>query len=99
MRYPGLQRTGVAADISGVGSAPFTEDHSHVRFRLRNVRAGAAISTVAASAFLLYELLTWDRAHRGLVATLYVATVLVSGVLCRVDLEPIMRRPAARPAP
>jgi diguanylate cyclase (GGDEF)-like protein len=81
-----------------MGSRPFTEDHSHVRFRLRNVQAGAAISTVAASAFLLYELLTWDRAHRGIVATLYVATVIGSAVLSRLDLEPVMRRPVAREA-
>jgi len=79
-----------------MGSAPFTEDHAHVRFRLRNVQAGAAISTVAASGFLLYELLTWDRPHRGLVAALYVLTVLCSAVLRRLDLEPIMRRPVAR---
>lgn len=79
-----------------MGSAPFTEDYAHVRFRLRNVQAGAAISTVAASAFLLYELLTWDRPHRGLVATVYVLTVLFSAVLCRLDLEPIMRRPLWR---
>jgi diguanylate cyclase (GGDEF)-like protein len=81
-----------------MGPAPVPEDHAHVRFRLRNVQAGAAISTVAASGFLLYELLTWDRPHRGLVAFLYVATVLLSGVLCRLDLEPIMRRPAPREA-
>jgi diguanylate cyclase (GGDEF)-like protein len=81
-----------------MGSAPFTEDHSRVRFRLRNVQAGAAISTVAASAFLLYELLTWDRPHRSLVAAMYVLTVVGSGVLCRLDLEPVMRRPAAREA-
>src|SRR3954451_6031330 len=79
-------------------SGPLTEDHSHVRFRLRNVQAGAAISTVAASAFLLYELLTWDRPHRGLAAALYVVTVLCSAVLCRLDLEPIMRRPVPREA-
>jgi diguanylate cyclase (GGDEF)-like protein len=81
-----------------MGSAPPTEDHAHVRFRLRNVQAGAAISTVAASGFLVYELMTWQRPHRGLVAFLYVATVLLSGVLCRLDLEPVMRRPAAREA-
>jgi diguanylate cyclase (GGDEF)-like protein len=81
-----------------MGSAPFTEDHSHVRFRLRNVQAGAAISTVAASAFLLYELLTWSRPHRGLMAVLYVVTVLCSAVLARLDLEPVMRRPVAREA-
>jgi diguanylate cyclase (GGDEF)-like protein len=79
-----------------MGPAPFTEDHAHVRFRLRNVQAGAAISTVAASAFLLYELLTWDRPHRGLAAILYILTVLSSIVLCRLDLEPIMRHPVAR---
>ena len=50
----------------GMVSAPLTEDHTHVRFRLRSVQAGAAISVVAASAFLLYELQTWDRPHRGL---------------------------------
>lgn len=37
-------------------SPPLTEDHTNVRFRLRSVQAGAAISVVAASAFLLYEL-------------------------------------------
>jgi diguanylate cyclase (GGDEF)-like protein len=77
-------------------SGPLTEDYTHVRFRLRNVQAGAAISTVAASAFLLYELLTWDRPHRGLMATLYVVTIVFSAILCRLDLEPVMRQPVLR---
>ena len=77
-------------------SAPLTEDHTNVRFRLRSVQAGAAISTVAASAFLLYELQTWDRPHRGLVALLYVFTILFSAVLWRLNLEPVMRRPVLR---
>jgi hypothetical protein len=51
-------------------SPPLTEDHTNVRFRLRSVQAGAAISVVAASAFLLYELQTWDRPHRALMAVL-----------------------------
>jgi diguanylate cyclase (GGDEF)-like protein len=78
--------------------APLTEDHAHVRFRLRNVQAGAAISVVAASGFLLYELLTWGRPHRGLTVVLYVLTVLCSGVLSRLNLEPVMRRAVAREA-
>ena len=73
-----------------------TEDHAHVRFRLRNVQAGAAISTVAASAFFLYEVQTWERPHRSLVAALYVLTVICSAILWRLDLEPVMRRPALR---
>ena len=77
-------------------SGPLTEDHAHVRFRLRNVQAGAAISTVAASAFFLYELQTWDRPHRSLVGALYVLTVICSAILWRLDLEPVMRRPALR---
>jgi diguanylate cyclase (GGDEF)-like protein len=77
-------------------SAPLTEDHTNVRFRLRSVQAGAAISTVAASAFLLYELQTWDRPHRGLAAVLYVVTILFSGVLWRLNLEAVMRRPVLR---
>ena len=77
-------------------SGPLTEDHAHVRFRLRNVQAGAAISTVAASAFFLYELQTWGQPHRSLIAVLYVATVICSAILWRLDLEPVMRRPALR---
>jgi diguanylate cyclase (GGDEF)-like protein len=77
-------------------SAPLTEDHTNVRFRLRSVQAGAAISTVAASAFLLYEVQTWDRPHRALMAVLYVVTILFSAVLWRLDLEPVMRRPVLR---
>jgi hypothetical protein len=77
-------------------SPPPTEDHTNVRFRLRSVQAGAAISTVAASAFLLYELQTWERPHRGLMAALYVATILFSAVLWRLNLEPVMRRPVLR---
>jgi diguanylate cyclase (GGDEF)-like protein len=79
-----------------MGWTPSTEDRAHVRFRLRNVQAGAAISVVAASGFLLYELLTWGRPHRGLTVVLYVVTVLCSGVLSRLDLEPVMRRAVAR---
>jgi len=75
---------------------PLTEDHTHVRFRLRNVQAGAAISTVAASAFLVYELQTWDRPHRSLVAVLYALTVICSAILWRLNLEPVMRRRALR---
>ena len=80
----------------GMISGPLTEDHADVRFRLRNVQTGAAISTVAASAFFLYELQTWGRPHRSLVAALYVLTVLGSAVLRRLNLEPVMRRPALR---
>ena len=80
----------------GMVSAPLTEDHTHVRFRLRNVQAGAAISTVAASGFFLYELQTWDRPHRSAVAALYVLTIICSAILWRLDLEPVMRRPALR---
>jgi diguanylate cyclase (GGDEF)-like protein len=80
----------------GMVSAPLTEDHTHVRFRLRNVQAGAAISTVAASGFFLYELQTWDRPHRSVVAALYVLTIICSAILWRLDLEPVMRRPALR---
>ena len=79
-----------------MASAPVTEDHTHVRFRLRNVQAGAAISTVAASAFFLYELQTWDRPHRSIVAAIYVLTIICSAILWRLDLEPVMRRPAVR---
>jgi diguanylate cyclase (GGDEF)-like protein/putative nucleotidyltransferase with HDIG domain len=83
--------------ISGrMAAPPLTEDHTHVRFRLRNVQAGAAISTVAASAFFVYELQTWDRPHRSAVAALYVLTVICSAILWRLDLEPVMRRPALR---
>ena len=77
-------------------SPPLTEDHTHVRFRLRNVQAGAAISVAAASAFFLYELQTWERPHRAMVAALYVLTTLGSAVLWRLDLEPVMRRPRVR---
>jgi diguanylate cyclase (GGDEF)-like protein len=80
----------------GMISGPLTEDHADVRFRLRNVQAGAAISTVAASAFLLYEVQTWERPHRSLVAALYVMTVVCSAILWRLKLEPVMRRPALR---
>ena len=80
----------------GMISGPLTEDHADVRFRLRNVQAGAAISTVAASAFLLYEVQTWERPHRSLVAALYVMTVVCSAILWRLNLEPVMRRPALR---
>jgi hypothetical protein len=79
-----------------MASPPLTEDHTHVRFRLRNVQAGAAISTVAASAFFVYELQTWGRPHRSVVAALYVLTVVCSAILWRLDLEPVMRRPALR---
>jgi diguanylate cyclase (GGDEF)-like protein len=79
-----------------MASAPLTEDHTHVRFRLRNVQAGAAISTVAASAFFVYELQTWDRPHRSIIAAVYVLTVICSAILWRLDLEPVMRRPALR---
>jgi diguanylate cyclase (GGDEF)-like protein len=81
-----------------MGPAPLTEDHAHVRFRLRNVQAGAAISVVAASGFLLYELLTWGRPHRGLTVVLYILTVLGSAVLSRLDLEPVVRRRVTREA-
>jgi diguanylate cyclase (GGDEF)-like protein len=75
---------------------PLTEDHTHIRFRLRSVQAGAAISVVAASAFLLYELQTWDRPHRALMAALFVATIVFSTVLWQLDLEPVIRRPLLR---
>src|SRR6266545_6505874 len=89
-------RRGPMPICRGMVSAPLTEDHTHVRFRLRNVQAGAAISTVAASGFFLYELQTWDRPHRSAVAALYVLTIICSAILWRLDLEPVMRRPALR---
>jgi diguanylate cyclase (GGDEF)-like protein len=75
-----------------------TDDHAHVLFRLRNVQAGSAISVVAASAFFLYEVLTWERPHRLLMASLYIATVVFSIVLSRLNLEPLMQRPIGREA-
>jgi diguanylate cyclase (GGDEF)-like protein len=79
-----------------MATPPSTEDHAEVRFPLRNVQAGAAISTVAATAFLAYELQTWERPHRSLVAALYALTVICSAILWRLDLEPVMRRRALR---
>ncbi|MEA2256994.1 MAG: hypothetical protein QOG35_3039 [Solirubrobacteraceae bacterium] len=73
-------------------------DPTDVRFRLRNVQAGTAISIFGASAYIVYEAMTWGRPYRPAMTALAVAAILLSLVLARLDLEPLMRRPATREA-
>src|SRR4051812_10887796 len=67
------------------------EDPTGVDFRLRNVRAGVALSVFCCAYLLVYCAVTWDRPHRDVLVGLAVYSVLSSTAMLRLPLEPVMR--------
>jgi hypothetical protein len=77
-----------------MGSAP--EDPTGVDFRLRNVRAGVALSVFCCLYLIGYSAVTWERAHRGVLLALAVGSIAGSLGLLRLPLEGVMRHPRWR---
>src|SRR3954465_11483883 len=75
-------------------SAP--EDPTGVDFRLRNVRAGVALSVFCCTYLLVYCVVTWHRPHRDVLVGLAVYSILSSLGMLRLPLEPVMRHPRWR---
>ena len=62
-----------AADYPRVGTGP--SDPTGVEFRLRNVRAGVALSVFCCSYLLAYCAITWSRPHRDVLAGLAIYSI------------------------
>jgi diguanylate cyclase (GGDEF)-like protein/putative nucleotidyltransferase with HDIG domain len=75
-------------------SAP--EDPTGVDFRLRNVRAGVALSVFCCTYLLAYCAVTWHRPHRYVLVGLAVYSIVSSLAMLRLPLEPVMRHPRWR---
>jgi diguanylate cyclase (GGDEF)-like protein len=71
-------------------------DPTGVEFRLRNVRAGVALSVFCCAYLLGYCFLTWDRPHRGVLLALALYSIATSLAMLRLPLEPVMRHPRWR---
>jgi diguanylate cyclase (GGDEF)-like protein len=69
-----------------------------VEFRLRNVRAGVALSVFCCAYLLVYCAVTWSQPHRNVLAGLAVYSIVTSLGLLRVPLDGVMRHPFWREA-
>jgi diguanylate cyclase (GGDEF)-like protein len=69
-----------------------------VEFRLRNVRAGVALSVFCCSYLLVYCAITWSRPHRDVLVGLAVYSIVSSLAMLRLPLEGVMRHPRWREA-
>ena len=71
-------------------------DPTGVEFRLRNVRAGVALSVFCCTYLLGYIAITWGRPHRVVLLGLAIYSIVSSLALLRLPLEPVMRHPRWR---
>jgi diguanylate cyclase (GGDEF)-like protein/putative nucleotidyltransferase with HDIG domain len=69
------------------------EDPTGVDFRLRNVRAGVALSVFCCTYLLVYCAVTWHRPHRDVLVGLAVYSIISSLAMLRLPLERVMRHP------
>ena len=65
-----------------------------MEFRLRNVRAGVALSVFCCAYLLGYCAITWSQPHRDVLLGLAIYSIVSSLLMLRLPLEPVMRRPA-----
>jgi diguanylate cyclase (GGDEF)-like protein/putative nucleotidyltransferase with HDIG domain len=79
-----------------MGSVP--EDPTGVEFRLRNVRAGVALSVFCCTYLLAYCALTWDRPHRDVLVAISSYSIVSSLLMLRLPLERVMRHRLGREA-
>ena len=73
-------------------------DPTGVEFRLRNVRAGVALSVFCCAYLLVYCAITWSHPHRDVLAGLAIASILTSLTILRLPLDGVMRHPYWREA-
>jgi diguanylate cyclase (GGDEF)-like protein/putative nucleotidyltransferase with HDIG domain len=73
-------------------------DPAGVDFRLRNVRAGVALSVFCCTYLLGYCAITWSRPHRGVLVALAIYSIVSSLLMLRLPLERVMRHPRWRDA-
>ena len=73
-------------------------DPTGVEFRLRNVRAGVALSVFCCVYLLGYCAITWSRPHRDVLLGLATYSIVSSLLLLRLPLERVMRHPRRREA-
>src|SRR3954471_15599541 len=74
------------------------EDPTGVEFRLRNVRAGIALSVFCCSYLLVYCAITWSHPHRDVLLGLAIYSIVSSLAMLRLPLEGVMRHPFWREA-
>jgi diguanylate cyclase (GGDEF)-like protein/putative nucleotidyltransferase with HDIG domain len=71
-------------------------DPTGVEFRLRNVRAGVALSVFFCAYLLGYIAITWDRPHRGVLLGLATGSIVTSLSLLGLPLDGVLRHPRRR---
>jgi diguanylate cyclase (GGDEF)-like protein len=69
-----------------------------VEFRLRNVRAGVALSVFCCAYLLVYCAITWSHPHRDVLLGLAIYSIVSSLLMLRLPLEGVMRHPRWREA-
>src|SRR3954464_5048466 len=72
------------------------EDPTGVDFRLRNVRAGVALSVFCCTYLLVYCAVTWHRPHRDVLLGLAIYSIVSSLAILRLPLDGVMRHPRWR---
>src|SRR3954447_16148076 len=73
-------------------------DPTGVEFRLRNVRAGVALSVFCCTYVLGYCAITWSHPHRDVLLGLAIYSIVSSLAMLRLPLEGVMRHPFWREA-
>jgi diguanylate cyclase (GGDEF)-like protein/putative nucleotidyltransferase with HDIG domain len=76
--------------------ASASDDPTGLEFRLRNVRAGVALSVFCCMYLLGYCALTWSQPHRDVLLGLCVYSIVSSLAMLRLPLEPVLRHPRWR---
>ena len=69
-----------------------------MEFRLRNVRAGVALSVFCCSYLLVYIAVTWSHPHRDVLLGVCVYSIVTSLGILRLPLDGVMRHPFWREA-
>jgi hypothetical protein len=73
-------------------------DSTGLEFRLRNVRAGVALSVFCCTYLMGYCAITWSRPHRALFLAVAIYSIVTSLAMLRLPLEGVMRHPRRREA-
>jgi hypothetical protein len=95
-RAPGVQKRLARSIKRGMVSPP--ADPTGSGFRLRNVRAGVALSVFCCTYLLGYCVVTWSHPHRGVLLALVMSSIVSSLLMLLLPLEPVMRHPRRREA-